>query len=285
MADTVAIGLRALAFAAALQAAGIPIFLWLFGEALDRSARPIRALAVLSATAGGLLTLLHAAVEPARLTGELRGIFDASLQTLLLASDFGTAVGVRAFGLGMIIAGSLTRSRSGAALALFGASLVAVSFAFMGHTAAHDQRWLLAPLLIVHIATIAFWLGSLWPLRLSTRDENPEVGGAIIEQFSRVAIWLVPLILAAGLAMAGLLLPGLSGLGTPYGISLLAKIAGFAVLLGLAAANKWRFGPGVARGERRSLVAFQRSVLAEWCLIVAVVTVTAAMTALFSPEP
>lgn len=284
MVDAVAIALRGLAFAAALKAAGIPIFIGLFGQALDRSAKAIRTLAVSTALAGLVLTILHAAIEPARLVGELRGVFDLSLQALLLASDSGAATGVRAFGLLLIAAGSLKSSRPGKLAAMLGTSLIAASFAFMGHTAAHDQRWLLAPLLIAHITTLAFWFGGLWPLLLSSRHERAEIAGAVIEQFSRVAIWLVPFLFAAGLAMASLLLPGLSSLSSPYGTSLLAKIAGFAILMGLAAANKWRFGPKVKTGDEVSLRALRRSVLAEWLLILIVVGVTATMTALFSPE-
>jgi putative copper export protein len=284
VADAVAIVLRSLAFGAALQAAGMPIFIWLFGNSLGHSARAIRALAVPIVVSGLVLTILHAVIEPVRLTGDLRSIFDSSLQALLLASDSGTAIGVRVFGLAMILSGLLKSSRPGEAAALLGTSLIAASFAFMGHTATHDQRWLLAPLLIIHIAAIAFWFGGLWPLLVSTRHENAEIAGAIIEQFSRVAVWLVPIIFAAGLAMTTLLLPSLASLGTPYGKSLIAKTSGFTILMGLAAANRWRFGPKVKTGDTLSLSAFRRSVLAEWFLIVVVVTITAAMTALFSPE-
>lgn len=284
MADFVAIGLRGLAFVAVLQAAGIPIFISLFGENLDRSGRAIRAMAALTAAGGLLLTAIHAAVEPARLTGELGDIFDGSLQALLLSSDFGTTTAIRVFGLALILAGSLGRIRLGEAVALIGASLVVVSFTFMGHTAADAQRWLLAPLLITHLIAVAFWFGGLWPLLSSTRRESAAVGGAIIEAYSRVAIWLVPLIFVAGIGLALTLLPDLSSLRTPYGYLLMVKVSGFAILMAFAAANKWRFGPKVSDGDGIALQAFQRSVLAEWFLIMAVVLVTAAMTALFSPE-
>jgi copper resistance protein D len=65
---------------------------------------------------------------------------------------------------------------------------------------------------------------------------------------------------------------------------LLAKVAGFAVLLGLAALNRWRFGPAIAAGRARALESLRETVLAEWILIAAVVAVTAVMTGLFSPE-
>jgi len=282
MADIVAIGLRALAFAAALSAAGAAIFVWLFGTSLNRSARRIRGLTSATAVCGLLLTAAHVVVEPARLAGAWSGIFDASLQTLLLGSAFGTTAAVRVLGLLTVLAGSLRPGRAGDGLALAGAVLIAASFAFMGHTAADPQRWLLAPLLILHLVAIAFWFGALWPLADMAQHEAPAAAGATIRRFSAIATWVVPGVFVAGVAMASLLLPGWSSLRTAYGFSLMAKVAGFSTLMGLAALNKWRFGPGIGRGDGVAVAAFRRTIAAEWLLIFGVVMVTAAMTALFS---
>ena len=282
MADVVAIGLRALAFAAALSAAGAAIFVWLFGASLDRSARQIRALTTATAVCGLLLTAAYAVVEPVRLAGAWSGIVDASLQALLLGSDFGTTAGVRVLGLLTVLAGSLRRGPTGDGLALAGAVLIAGSFAFMGHTATDPQRWLLAPLLVVHLVAIAFWFGALWPLAAVARHEEPAAAGAVIGRFSGIAVRVVPAIFVAGVAIAALLLPGWSSLQTAYGYSLMAKVAGFSTLMTLAALNKWRLGPRIGRGDRAAVAALRWSMAAEWLLIFAVVAVTAAMTALFA---
>jgi putative copper export protein len=84
--------------------------------------------------------------------------------------------------------------------------------------------------------------------------------------------------------MALLLVPALAVLATPYGELLIAKLIGFALLMGLAAANKWRFGPAIARGEARAAHLFRRSVVSEYVLIIAVLAITAVMTTFFSPE-
>jgi putative copper export protein len=84
--------------------------------------------------------------------------------------------------------------------------------------------------------------------------------------------------------MAVLLLPNLSALSQPYGELLIAKVVGFAALMGLAAANKWRFGPGLVSGTAQSGRWFRRSVAAEYVLIAVVLTITAVMTSFFSPE-
>jgi putative copper export protein len=282
MEDIVAIGLRALAFAASLSAAGAAIFVWLFGGVLERSAGRVRRLALTTVLAALLFTVAHAIVEPVRLAGAWTGMLDSSLQAVLLGSDFGATTAVRELGLLIVLAGTLRPGRAGDGAALIGAALIAASFAFMGHTAADTDRWLLAPLLVVHLLAIAFWFGALWPLAIVARHEDRPVTGAVIERFSRIAVWLVPVILIAGVCMASLLLPDLASLRSPYGYSLLAKVAGFAILMGLAAINKWRLGPGVGRGDHAAAAAFRTAVTAEWFLIVVIVGVTATMTALFS---
>jgi putative copper export protein len=59
---------------------------------------------------------------------------------------------------------------------------------------------------------------------------------------------------------------------------------GFTLLMGLAAANKWRLGPALAQGTADSGRRFRRAVGAEYVLIVAVLTITVVMTSFFSPE-
>lgn len=284
MADAVAIGLRAAASAASLLAAGLPIFIFLHGDLLESASHRIRSRVVRIALLALALVLLHAIVEPVRLAGDWNGLLDFSLHALLLSSDFGTTTAVRAIGLIIIAISVLARERLGETIAIVGATLVAASFALMGHTASDPQRSILAPLLLIHLIAIAFWFGSLGPLLTITRFEQPAVAGALIERFSRTAILVVPFILLAGLAMAGLLLPDVESISTPYGLSLTAKIVGFSVLMALASLNKWRLGPGIAHGVRSAHVAFRYSVLIEWVLILAVVTITAVMTSLFSPS-
>lgn len=282
--DVVAVAVRALAFIAALQAAGAPLFLWLFGSDLSRAGPSVAALARRSAWFALLATAASQAMVPAQLVGNLRGVFDAPLQLALLASDVGTANAIRLLGLAMIVYGSLKSTRDRAAIALIGATLAVASFAFMGHTATDDGRWYLAALLIVHLSIVAFWFGSLLPLDIVGRHESVQTNGAVVERFSVTAVWLVPFIFVAGFAMSLALLPSFSALWTPYGTLLLAKIAGFAVLMGFASVNKWRFGPALAAGDTGALRGLRLSIRTEWTLIAGILAVTATMTALFSPD-
>ena len=121
------------------------------------------------------------------------------------------------------------------------------------------------------------------PLLYVTAREGAAIGGAILERFSSLATWSVPIILLAGIVMAFVLLPSFADLLTPYGRLVLAKIFGFAVLMGLAALNKWRFVPAIRAGASGSLPGLQRSMAVEWSVMVLVFFTTAVLTGFFSP--
>jgi putative copper export protein len=84
--------------------------------------------------------------------------------------------------------------------------------------------------------------------------------------------------------MAVILLPDFAALRRPYGELLMAKAALFAVLLGCAALNKWRLGPGLGSGAPQAGRSFRRVVIAEYSIMVVVLAITAVMTTFFSPE-
>ena len=143
----------------------------------------------------------------------------------------------------------------------------------------------MAPLLIVHVLIVTFWFGALVPLYLICVRETAVIAGQVTEDFSRIALWLVPGILIAGLLLGLVLIRHLSEFCTGYGISLVAKFAGFVALMGLAALNKWRLGPAISAGDERTLRSFRRSLELEYVLVSAVLSITAAMTTFYSPEP
>jgi putative copper export protein len=124
----------------------------------------------------------------------------------------------------------------------------------------------------------------LLPLYAVSRTERAPVAAEVVNDFSRIAIWLVPAIFLAGGLMALLLIDRWATFREGYGLSLLAKIGGFGALMGLAALNKWRYGPALAEGSSNATAVFQRTVAVEYVLICAVLLTTAVMTTLFSPE-
>jgi putative copper export protein len=283
-ADSVVLALRALSFVAIFQAAGSALFLDLFGTRLSAGVEErVRTLARIAAVAALCLAVLHYVLTPARLAGNLGSTFDPSLAQLLLESNAGSAHIVRILGLAVLFLSLDRRNRLNTIAMRAALTLTILSFALMGHTAIHPLRWLLAPLLLVHVAVAAFWFGALWPLHAIAGRESTERGGATIAEYSKLAVRLVPWVLICGALLALVLIRSVAELATAYGIMVLGKTAAFGVLMYLAALNRRRYGPGVAAADAVAVRAFKRIAAAEWGVLALVLVATALMTALFAP--
>lgn len=276
LADGLSVTLRALSFIALFQAAGIALFRVFFSGELTTTRATLRRIGTRSAVVAAILVVGHYALEAARMSGDLAGVMDPALQSLVLHSSTSAALGMRLSGL-LLIAISFRIT------GLIGALLALAAFTLVGHTTDYSYRWLLSVLLFFHLFVVAFWFGALAPLLVVSSREPHVVTGRIVRRFSSLAVWLVPGLLVAGVVLAALLLPDLAALGTPYGRLLLVKIFGFAALLGLGALNKWRLGPAIARNGARASRAFRRSLVAEYALMVGVLSVTAVLTTFYSP--
>jgi putative copper export protein len=284
MTDLAWVALRGAALVLLFQGAGAALFGAAFGRLLTRAGPTIRRTG-LRAAIGALLALAaDYLMEPVHLAGEWGGIADASLHRWVLESSLGSALAVRLAGLAGVAIGLAGEGPARRAIALAGSVTALGSFALTGHTAVAAHRLWLAPLLLAHLFIAAFWFGSLWPLRQALTLEPREQVTRLMWAFSAVAVWLVPLIPLAGAGVAAALLPDWASLLAPYGLLLILKLALFAALMALAAANKLRLTPQLARGEPTALPRLRRSVAAEYALICAVLATTAVLTGFFSPR-
>ena len=285
MIDWVWLALRAAGFVLVLQAAGTAIFLHVFRARLMASAEPIRRAGRRLALAALIVCIAQVFLEGAHMAGDWGGLTDPVLLRVAATSSVGRALTVRAVGL-VLLGASLWRITPAPGACAFGASLVViVSFALTGHTTVHAPRLLLATLLIAHLWLVAFWFGALLPLRELARLETGALAAHSISAFSRIAVWLVPLIPLAGAGLALLLLPGPGALWTPYGRLLCLKVMLFALLMVLAALNRQRYAPALERDDRGAAQRFRRSAALEYLLVCATLAATAAMTGFYSPGP
>ena len=280
--DVISAFVRALSFIALFQAAGIAIFIAIFGGQLEMASAAVRRLGVVSAGAGIVLVSVHYLLEAARMAGALAGMLDLSLQQLVFDSPMSAAWGLRIVGLTLIAAVINRNGRTWTQLGIAGAALAVAGFLLVGHTAVHASRLWLAMLLSLHLAIIAFWFGALAPLYVVSRKARAAVASQLVGNFSRIASWWVPGILLAGALLTVALVDRWAVFGEGYGLILLGKVAAFAVLMGLAALNKHRYAPAIATVAGGA--AFRRAVAAEYLLICAVLSATAVMTTFFSPE-
>jgi putative copper export protein len=282
--DALVIGLRALVFVALFQAAGAALFLSLYQpQMLPAVGDRLRLVARVAALVALVAAVLHYVLTPARMAGDFGSTFDPALESLLLRSSSGSAHIVRVVGLAVLLLSLDRASRINTWAACLGATLALLSFALMGHTVIHPQRWILAPLLLVHVFVAAVWLGALAGLYIAARDTGT-TSAPLVARFSAHAGAAVPSIFVCGFLMSVLFIRSFDELATPYGAMVLGKSLGFAALMALAARNKWQLGPRLSAGDASAVPALQRTVTAEWALIAAVLVATAIVTSLYAPE-
>jgi putative copper export protein len=243
----------------------------------------LRQVARVAALVALVAAVLHYVLTPARMAGDFGSTFDPELESLLLRSSSGSAHIVRVVGLAILLLSLDRASKLNTWAACGGAALALSSFALMGHTVIHEQRFLLAPLLLVHVVVAAVWLGALAGLYLAARREGT-ASGPLVARFSSHATSAVPALFVCGFLMSVLFIRSFDELTTPYGAMVLGKSLAFAALMALAAQNKWRFGPRLLAGDAGAVPVLQRTIAWEWGLIAVVVAATAVMTSLYAPE-
>jgi copper resistance protein D len=282
--DVLSVTLRAVSFLTLFQAAGIALFLALREQELPNTMPALRRIGTVAAFIAASLLLAHYLLEPARMSGELGGMLDPTLQGLVMHSAASVTLSWRLLGLLLIVAGLRRAGTAGRTAGVIGALALLASFTFIGHTSKDALRWLLSPLLLTHVSVVAFWYGGLLPLYLVSSREAPETAGRVVQRFSAHAVWLVPVLLLAGLGLATALLPDLAALHRPYGELLIAKVVGFGALMPLATLNRWRFGPALLRGGLAAGRRFRYVVATEFTLLAVILCVTAVMTTFYSPD-
>lgn len=174
----------------------------------------------------------------------------------------------------------IARGCAGAGLALAGAALAA-----SGHAGTAPPQWLSRPLVVLHVATAAAWLGALVPLaRLLGNGRDGSAGLSPLAWFSRWITPVVAILLASGAGLALLQLDRPGDLWhTPYGIVLSVKLALVGGLLGIAAFNRWRCTGPVLAGDAAARGRLRRSILAETAVAVVLLGVVSLWR--FTPPP
>jgi copper transport protein len=120
---------------------------------------------------------------------------------------------------------------------------VGLSLAVSVHAATAPPQWATGPAVFIHGVAVAFWVGAFAPLLAAGRKRNGELLPVLL-RFSRFALPVVGALVLTGAGLAVVQLGSLDALiGSAYGIILLVKLTLVAILLGLAALNRWVFLP------------------------------------------
>jgi copper transport protein len=157
------------------------------------------------------------------------------------------------------------------------AVLAVLAGGLAGHPASYTPT-VAMPASALHQLAAASWAGGL--LFLVTEAGSAGFAAAV-GRVSRVALLAVVVVAATGLLQTWLMLGSVDQLlGTPFGLLVLAKVAGLAGLVALGAYHRYRLVPSLAAGS--APVRFPRSVAAE---LAAAVVVLAAVLSHIPPNP
>jgi putative copper export protein len=162
--------------------------------------------------------------------------------------------------------------------AAFGAAVLAIVPAFMGHAVATERHtWLAVIVDITHVAAASAWAGGLAMLTLLARrarfsSAGGETTAGLIDAFHPMAQRSVVALVATGVVAAWMRLKSVSDLGTSgYGRILVVKV----LLVGVALALGWRHSKtGAVQAQRFGARAVAASLAMEWLLLFAVMLVT-----------
>jgi copper transport protein len=271
------IAVRAFLYAGVLGGAGGVLFLLLVAPATPMSARAARRISATFAVGGSLAACAAIGVQGGLLlAGPAASLTEATTWWTGLDSTYGVTAAVGAIGLALVAVGLWSNGNFRLrVLAWLGAAAALVSFGLSGHVVTAGPSWLTVPALIVHTSAAAFWAGSLVPLWQAV-GALEDAAAPLVARFSRRAVVAVMMLVVAGLIIAVLQVESLAGLvETRYGLLLLAKLGLVAILITLAAANKLRLSPALARALPGAAAALRRTIALEIALVLAILVATA----------
>jgi copper transport protein len=278
--------LRPLALLALLLAAGTALFLALPGAAATAALRTttMRVAATATSLAVALAVAVFAVSAAEMVGGGPGALLSRDAWAAATRSTLGTSVLVALAGLAVIGVGLRGRGDRGMsrALLIIGPVLVAASRGLTGHPAVTSRAVMLA--MAAHVLLAAFWAGALWPLWKSLKSDPASSARALMDRFSRIATPAVLLLAAIGAYMGYVHVGSVKALlNTGYGQLLSTKLAGVALLLGLAAANKLWLTPALVRPGGIAVRRMRQSIGIEMLLMTTVLVLSATLA--HTPPP
>ena len=267
---------KSLAYWTTLLAAGSALNLLSLRETAPQTISLLRWFGPTCAVFAILLNSTLIPLQASYLMGEWSAIQDPMMLQLAWESPLGDSLLLRGFGLLLLLV-IIRPNNLALGISTIGCGLVAVSFAFQGHTLS-EPRWLLVALITVHLLGLIFWIGGFVPLMWLAKRKDA-VTGAAARQFGKISIWNVPLLALAGALLLWLLTEGnWNVIRTAYGQLFVFKLLGFLGLLGLAALNKLALTPALLRNDPKAFGRLRLSIFIEMFFALIILLITAILT-------
>lgn len=152
-----------------------------------------------------------------------------------------------------------------------------------GHASSASPQWLTKTALFIHVTTIAWWVGGLFPLALLLRQDRRTASPPLIRFSRAIPFAIVPLVVSGAVLAAIQLGPFSPFWWSPYGQVLTAKLTLLVILFAIASWNRWMLTGPAAAGDVRALSHMRRSIVAEVVIILAVLALVSIWR--FTPPP
>ena len=164
-------------------------------------------------------------------------------------------------------------------MALIGAGL---ALALSGHASNAAPRIVSRPAVFLHAICVAFWVGSLLPLVATLRVAPADQSA--LARFSRFIPLPLALLVISGAWLAFVQLGRIDALWTTgYGRVLAAKLTAVAVLLALAALNRYWLVPRLTAQGAAAARPLRISIMCEFLIVLAILALVALWR--FTPPP
>lgn len=304
MTDGLLIGVRFAVYLTLAPVFGLAAFCLYSLRPHERGAAlSLRPWLVASAAVGVLLSAAWIALVAAAMAGAPAWPIDrAAVGALVTGSAIGTAWTFRvvALALAALVAAFGSGRSIGLAIVALCAAVALGSLAWIGHGAADEGSigWVHLVADILHLLAAGAWVGSLVGLILLVSRSVRRVDTAHVELthralhgFGTIGAVVVSTIVVTGLVNAWVLvgIGHVASLGaTLYGRLLLAKLAVFAAMLGLATLNRFRLTPrfrwSIANGDHcAALMSLRASLAVETTSVIAILALVAWLGTLAPP--
>ena len=245
----------------------------------------------IAAGVGSVAGLVAMPLEVGYTAGRSLGVItDGAAWRAVFDTTIGVAWVIRAIGIGLtaavlLVSRTLHQAAWWRVVLVVGLVVVATASAYGGHGATGRWHYLGVLLTMLHVSSMAVWLGGLTMLVVGFKDVERD--GA--ERFSRIALLAVASVVVSGTIQGIRQVGSLDGLtGTTYGKLLIWKLVAVAATLGIAAVarasthGRLALVPasvGASRCRRFDRPRLRRAITIETALAVVIVILTSLLMA------
>ena len=227
---------------------------------------------------GSIIAPLLLLMTAGNIGGDLRSAIDPLMINIALTSKVGQSVLVLFSGFLIAFLWISFFQKQRFTLGGVGCALILLSFSLYGHSTINGLSSQL--LIIFHLGSISFWVGSFLPLRYSTFGKFEEENlFQIAYQFGVYAVYYIAVLVISGLILGSILVGGIEQLLTSdYGKAFLFKLAFATILLGIGAVNKFLLVPQLKNKNSYHVIKLRNSISVEICILFIILVISSLLT-------